>query len=104
MPPHITIIGKKAFAYSNSIKNVSFHENSELQIIEKDAFCGSKIERLEIPSGVVELKEGWCNKTKYLNDLNLFQTDKKPNFIQYDGKLILGKMIQKVTFVMSSFS
>ena len=71
------------------LKSVDFGVNSELKIIDKNAFNMSSIESIFIPESVVVLVEGWCNNTG-----NLFNVviDERNEFFKYiDDSLIIGK-------------
>lgn len=55
---------KFAFRNSHSIKSIEFPNNSKLKSIDFSAFYSTQLESIELPSSMLELKEGWCNETK----------------------------------------
>lgn len=74
----------------NDCFRIEFAPNSQIKSFKKDAFIGSTIKILTIPSSVVELEDGWCNYTPKLDVIIVERNN--PNFISYDnGNYILGK-------------
>ena len=63
------------------VKTVKFSEESAVKTFYRDAFFGSKIESIYFPSSLKELKEGWCNETKYLKRIII-----SPSNCQYEFK------------------
>lgn len=90
----ITSILNGAFIGSN-IKSLNFTPDSRLQTIETDAFCRTSIESLTIPSQVAELKEGWCNRTSKLTNINVSPNNQY--FKTYENHLIIGKNKIEIT-------
>lgn len=76
----VTSISEGSFNNSK-IRSIKFASNSEVQIIEKEAFVDSKIAHIMIPPKLVELKEGWCKNMAYLTDINI--NPNNPNFQIY---------------------
>lgn len=72
-------------------KSLRFSVDSELQVIEKNAFASSSLKTLFIPSTVTELKEAWCRRTFKL--VNVTVDERNPYFknSEENSKLILGK-------------
>lgn len=64
---------------------------SELQVIEADAFSSSTIEIFTIPSSITKLEEGWCRKSIDIKKINIFQNKNKQFISLYDDSLIVGK-------------
>ena len=54
----MTSIGEEAFSGCEKLEVIEIPENSNLQIIDKNAFFGSKITSIRIPSELIDLKEG----------------------------------------------
>lgn len=54
----VSTIYEKAFKECQTIKSVKFPENSELHLIEKDAFSNSSIENILVPPSVNKIEEG----------------------------------------------
>lgn len=84
----ITSISSGAFR-SSSIKSIRFSKESRIKKIEKYSFSLSTIESLEIPQSLIELEEGWCNQTNYLNQILIDSTN--PRYQIYDEGIIIGK-------------
>lgn len=55
IPHQITIISNSSFSDCHSLSKVEIPQNSQLQIIENEAFAGSAIESIFIPSKVKEI-------------------------------------------------
>ena len=89
IPSHVTKIGKRAFYSCTQLTRVEFEPNSELRTIEEYAFSESSIESIKIPASVVELKDGWCRKTKELIHVDVDAGNKRYSSI--GGKCIIGK-------------
>ncbi|KAK8875922.1 hypothetical protein M9Y10_006100 [Tritrichomonas musculus] len=85
----VTTIGEGSFKDNRDITSIDFPDDSELLTIEKEAFFGTLIDTLTIPSKVKELKEGWCSFTSKLTNIKLSQDN--PNFTYYNDLMILGK-------------
>ncbi|KAK8838499.1 hypothetical protein M9Y10_033127 [Tritrichomonas musculus] len=85
----ITCISSGAFKGSNTIKSVQFPLDSEVRIIEKNAFVESSIEKLFIPSKMSVLEEGWCNGTSRLTNVGVMPNNRY--FMYLNNKMIIGK-------------
>ncbi|KAK8834498.1 hypothetical protein M9Y10_032643 [Tritrichomonas musculus] len=84
----ITSIGRNAFknCYIDCLK---FAEDSEVESFEENCFGDAHIKRLEIPSSVKSLHDGWCH---YLRDLREIEVSpKSSHFIFYNKDFLLGK-------------
>ena len=68
---------------------VEIPTNSELKIIENNAFDSSSIESIEIPTSVVELKKEWCSNTLNLNKFNVMPNNE--HYSNIDNDFIVGK-------------
>ena len=96
VPSSVTNICDNCFFCCSKLKDVSFHEDSELRTIEKEIFSGSSIDRFEIPSKIYNLDSGWPIGFTNINMPRV--SSKSQNFTYYYNKtLILGKSDQKVT-------
>lgn len=62
IPPHLTKIGISSFCMCQKLRQVEISPDSQLQIIEKNAFMYSGIESLTLPSSVSVFKDGWCKE------------------------------------------
>lgn len=83
----ISILEKSFF--KSPIKSIQFPYDSMLQTIEKNAFSESSIEKLFIPSSVIDLKGGWCSVAKNLKHITI--SPKNPKYSLFDNKFIIGK-------------
>ncbi|KAK8840051.1 hypothetical protein M9Y10_030984 [Tritrichomonas musculus] len=88
----VTSLGGKAFVHS-SIETLRFPPDSELKTIEKDALEWTLIKSLTIPSGLSELKDGWCEGMLFLTNVDISEENK--HFKTIDDKLIVGKSDEK---------
>ena len=52
IPNSVTEIGKSAFSNTQSLKTVTFEDNSSLKVIKDNAFDGASITSIEIPNSV----------------------------------------------------
>ena len=85
----ITCVSSGSFKGSKTIKSVQFPLDSEVQIIEKDAFTDSSIEKLFIPSKVSVLEVGWCSGTPNLTDVIIMPNNL--DFMYLDNQMIIRK-------------
>ena len=85
----VTSISEGAFKLLNKIKSIQFDPDSKLQKIEKDAFHGSTIESITLPSSLVDLKDGWCSYTSNL--VKIIVNPENPYFKIYGNKYLLKK-------------
>ena len=69
LPKHVKIIEDSAFSYCE-IKIFNIPEETELKSIGKEFLSTSEIESITIPSDI-ELKDGWCDESDYLNNVNI---------------------------------
>ncbi|MDR1267623.1 MAG: leucine-rich repeat domain-containing protein [Holosporales bacterium] len=56
VPPEIVTIRASCFENSRSLIGVSFEDNSQLERIEENAFCGSGVQSIFIPASLKELR------------------------------------------------
>lgn len=85
----ITSISEKAFAKSSQLKSLQFSSDSELRLIEKDAFMLSSIQSLTIPSSLIELNTNWCKATTNLTEIKIMPNNQR--FKLLDNKCIIAK-------------
>ena len=74
---------------NRDIKTVKFAEDSAVNAIYFRAFSRSKINEIQFPSSLKELKEGWCNDTSELKKIIISPSNGQ--FIFIDDKYLLGK-------------
>ena len=72
----ITFIHTGAFKNSQSTKSIQFSEDSDLQIIDKEAFCDTSITNVSIPSTVTQICEGAFSDCMDLESIH-FSNDSK---------------------------
>lgn len=89
LPPQITRICEGAFINCEKMTQFEIPPNSELEVIEKDAFSGSSIKRLLIPSKVSEIQDNWYSFPLYFEEMTLMPNNK--HFISIDDTMIVGK-------------
>lgn len=87
----IKSISQDSFKNNKIIKSIQFQEDSQLQIIEKNAFFRSSIESLSIPATVEELQSGWCSHTWNLTTIILTKNNKNFSYLDKERKIIVGK-------------
>ena len=80
----ITRIFKGAFKDSDQIKLVQFPSDSELQIIEKEAFANSSIEKIIFPSSVTKICENSFYQCENLSRIE-FLPNSKLHIIESDA-------------------
>ena len=69
-------IGEKAFEGIQLISSLIFDDNSEVNIIKKDAFKGSTLKYLSISSNLKNIEEGWCTNTQFLTGITVSPQNK----------------------------
>lgn len=72
IPPSVLRIGKEVFQECNRLKEINFTKDSQLKIIEENAFANSVLESISIPPHVIKICSGVffsLEKRKY-NDLS----------------------------------
>lgn len=72
------------------IKSIKFPPDSELEIIEKNAFFNSDIEKIKIPKSLKKLNAGWCSFTKKLRSVTI-ENDNQLNIKNYENIFLIGK-------------
>lgn len=85
----IKIVKERAFSDNPFIQSIEFANDSEVEIIEKDAFSSPNLREISIPSSINELQEGWCHHTPELTKISISPLNKKYSYIR--NKLIVGK-------------
>lgn len=68
----VTNIKTESFKYSQ-LKSIQFPSDSEVKVIEKDAFIDSQIESIIIPPSLSVLEDGWCSGTKHLKKFHFYR-------------------------------
>lgn len=102
IPSFIKKINSFAFDRCINLKYIEVPEDSELEFIDEYAFYESSIEKITIPSKVIELKEGWCESTPNLTKIEV--SPDNPFFSAYDDKLIIRKSsIEEENYDILSF-
>lgn len=89
-------IDKRAFYFCYKLKQVDIKNDSNLQIIEKEAFAYSSIESISISANIKELKEGCFKETSKLNKINVSPYNQFYKI--YDNNFILSKSSPKKEF------
>ena len=87
---------------NRDIKTVKFAEDSAVNAIYFRAFSRSKINEIQFPASLKELKEGWCESTPNLTKIEV--SPDNPFFSAYDDKLIIRKSsIEEENYDILSF-
>lgn len=90
IPKHVRIIGEEAFSRCYKLKKVDFPDDSELEIIESDAFGDSFIESISIPAKVERLSDGWCMRTPKLTKVTINPGNKHFQYLDSKHQIIIG--------------
>ena len=80
---------KKAFFLCGNLESIEIPNDSKLQTIHEKAFHSSTIKSIRIPSELIELKDGWCNYTRNLTQIEV--SPKNPRYCCFNEKMIIGK-------------
>ena len=84
------IISIKENAFNGChIDSLAFAKVSEVETFENKCFFNAHIKRLEIPSSVKNLDDGWCDDLYDLREIEL--SPKNSHFILYNKDFLLGK-------------
>ena len=78
-----------SFKNSKTIKSIQFPSNSKIQTIEKESFAYSTLEKINIPSSLSNLEEGWCKSTSKLTKITIMPNNESYQYI--DNKMVIGK-------------
>lgn len=89
IPNFIKHIDSCAFYECLKLKSIKFKEDSVIESISSEAFCGSSIERISFPSSLNDLKKGWCSGTPKLTRVEIDERNER--YKVYDNKFIIGK-------------
>lgn len=87
VPKHIKEIKKNTFQYSQ-LENITFEEDSELEIIQNCNFT-DKLVSINFPSQLKELGNNWARSTEGL--VNIAISPKNQHFKYLDDKIIVYK-------------
>lgn len=89
-----TVISILEGSFTNTlIFSIQFADFSKFRTIENRAFENSSIESISFPSSLVDLQDGWCIFTEYLNYIKIDSNN--PRYSTYDDKFIIGKSSMK---------
>lgn len=101
----ISSIDKGSFRENKSIKSLAFPLDSELHLIEGEAFSNSSIEQITIPSSCEELKEGCFLDALKLNHILISPRNNFFNYVDPEQKMISRKSQKSnETFDVLAFS
>lgn len=92
----ITKILEDSFQSTYNLKTITFSEDSELQTIEKNSFRYSHLEKISFPANLINLEEGWCNATRFLNDVSV--NPKNKYLVLINNQLLMSKTNKKSVF------
>lgn len=92
IPSSIKRISSCSFNSCMQLETVEIPENSQLEIIESDAFNCSSIKSIQITSKVSTIEEGWCTFTFYLNSVSISPKNRYFKYIENSSQnMIVGK-------------
>lgn len=80
IPSFVKVISSYSFEKCEDLREVKFSEDSQLKIIESNAFNGTSIESLMIPPNLGVLENGWCAGVGKLIDIKIMNNQK--NFLE----------------------
>ncbi|KAK8841617.1 hypothetical protein M9Y10_027242 [Tritrichomonas musculus] len=84
------IISIEGYAFINcNIDCLTFAKDSEVETFKSYCFSAAHIKRLEIPSSVKNLEDGWCHCLYDLREIEV--SPKNSHFIFYNKDFLLGK-------------
>ena len=91
IPSFIECIKSFAFCECKLLKTINIPVNSELRIIENEAFSFSSIERLTLPAKLIDLRDLWCNVTESLTYVDVDPNNPRYAVYGENHKMIIGK-------------
>lgn len=78
---------------NSDINIIEFDENSSVTTIYENSFDNSCVKCLNIPSSLIELKEGWCCGMHHLEKIIISPLNGQ--FMLKDDKILLGKNVNE---------
>lgn len=72
----ITTIFCNAFENSKSVNSIQFSEDSQLVAIQSNAFLNSSIERISIPSSVIQIENGAFSECRFIENFEFKKNSK----------------------------
>lgn len=84
----IISILKEAFQFTD-VESIQFSNDSEIRTFERGCFFFASFESLQIPSTVIDLKEGWCDGIRKPSNITISLDN--PRYKMYDNSFIIGK-------------
>ena len=85
----ITKIAQYAFYGCFKLKEIAFSDISQIESFNENAFYGSSIEKISIPSSIVNIEEGCFKGVLFLTNISISPNNQ--NYSYYDDKFIVGK-------------
>lgn len=93
----IISVGPSAFLNNNSIKSISFPDDSEVIEFCEDSFANSSIEAIHIPKELITIKKRWITSSPQLTNIILSPQNKTFKYI--DDTFLVSKDVQTIFFV-----
>lgn len=84
-------IGKKSFKGSFTINSIDFPEDSEVKIIEEQAFFCNELTTINLPSSIEFLEDNWCQSTFHIINISISPYNKNFKYLNEENKVIIGK-------------
>ncbi|KAK8889654.1 hypothetical protein M9Y10_034407 [Tritrichomonas musculus] len=97
VPFYISYIKRYCFSYCSKLETIEFPDNSQLLLIEKNAFSSSSVKKMNLPSSA-RLEEGWCNITNSLTSILIGPDNEYYKYYDDNKKIILGKNLENGEF------
>ena len=83
IPKSILNIEFSSFKNTESLSEIMFEQNSQLQFIGNEAFFNSALKSIEIPSGVILIGDSAFKDTKFLKDIRI--SNNLENYLDHFG-------------------
>lgn len=103
IPSFISVIRSNAFFLHKKLKTLEFDDNSKIELIEDEAFGGSTIESVSIPSSIMQINKyafAHCSNLRHVvfsEKSNCIRKDDKPMEIQKNA--FICNMLETIEFL-----
>ncbi|KAK8849967.1 hypothetical protein M9Y10_018560 [Tritrichomonas musculus] len=97
IPSYISYFKSHCFSNCDNLKIIEFTSDSNLILIEKNAFTTCSIEQITIPSSA-RLEEGWCNCISNLTNVIISPESEFYDYLDENKKIIYDKEKLEIVF------